>query len=101
MPGDIVERFLEDAIDLDACGCSHGTGVSRLFVVKHQTGLPFDCGDVPVESGDEASFVEEHGMQGLRKAADVVERGLRDGLDFLEIGVDGGIGREMVSRTTD
>jgi len=24
MPRDIVEGFLEDAIDLNSCGCSHG-----------------------------------------------------------------------------
>jgi len=28
MPSDIVERFLKDAIDLDAGGCSHGVGFS-------------------------------------------------------------------------
>ena len=40
-------------------------------------------------------------MQGLREAADVVERGLRDALDFLEIGVDGGIGGEIFSSAAD
>jgi hypothetical protein len=69
--------------------------------VKHKTRLPFHCGDVPVESGDEAGFVEKDGMQSLGEAADVVERGLCDALNFLEIGVDGGIGGEMLTGAAD
>ncbi len=63
--------------------------------------MPFHCGDVPVESGDEAGFVEEDGMQGLGEATDVVERGLRDALHFLKIGVDGRIGGEMLTGAAD
>ena len=45
----------------------------------------------------EFGFVEKNGMESLREAADVVESGLRDALDFLEIGVDRGLDGEMFS----
>ena len=40
-------------------------------------------------------------MKGLGEAADIVECGLRDALDFLEVGVDGGISGEMLAGAAD
>ena len=40
-------------------------------------------------------------MKSLGEAANVVERGLCDALHFLEIGVNGGIGGEMLAGATD
>ena len=40
-------------------------------------------------------------MQGLGEAADVIERGLRDSLHFLEVGVDGRIGWKIFSGAAD
>jgi len=40
-------------------------------------------------------------MKSLGEAADIVECGLRDALDFLEVGVDGGIGGEILAGAAD
>ncbi len=40
-------------------------------------------------------------MKSLGETADVVQRGLRDALDFLEVGVDGGISGEMLAGAAD
>src|SRR5580704_952410 len=54
-----------------------------------------------VESGDEAGFVEQDGVKSLRETADVIERGLRDALDFLKVGVNGRIGGKIFSGASD
>jgi hypothetical protein len=40
-------------------------------------------------------------MEGLGETADVVERRLRDALDFLEVGVERGIGGEILAGAAD
>ena len=92
MAGDVVESFLEDAIDVDGGAGVHGIRVAGFFVGDVNAGLFFDDGNVPVNGAFEAGFIEHHGMQGLREAANIFESGLGDVANFVKLGAQRGIG---------
>ena len=71
---------------------STGYGLAGFFVGDVDSGLFFYDGDVPVDRAFEAGFIEHHGMQGLREAANIFESGLGDVANFVKLGAQRGIG---------
>ena len=97
MAGDVVESFLEDAIDVDGGAGVHGIRLAGFFVGDVNAGLFFDYGDVPVDGAFEAGFIEHYGMQGLREAANIFESGLGDVANFVKLGAQRRIGGSVSS----
>src|SRR5580765_106452 len=74
MARDIVQRLLDDAVDVNRRGASEREWVTGFFIGYGNARLSFYGGEIPGESGFEPGFVEHHGVERLRKAAHRVER---------------------------
>jgi hypothetical protein len=81
----IIERLLQHTIHLHASGTVHRKRRARFFVVQLQTGLPLNHRNIPIERALQALFIEQHRMQRLRQAANIVQRRLRDFANLLQI----------------
>src|SRR5215469_12181230 len=73
---------------MNAGAPTHGKRLSLLLIGYGKAGLSFHGGDVPVEGAFEAGLVEHHRVEGLREAANALERGLRGLENFLQIGAE-------------
>src|SRR5262249_46605548 len=95
VPLDVVERFLRDAKDMHSCAGLDRSRVTRFFVVNVQSSLPLDRRNIPGECALEAGFFEQHRMQRLREATNIVQGGLSDAADFLQIAAERRIRRNL------
>src|SRR4029077_10221657 len=86
MASHVIERLLQDPIDVNAGAPTDGESTPGLFVGYANTGLLFHGGQVPVDGRFQSGFFQHDRMQGLRKAAHVVERGLRNSPYLFELG---------------
>src|SRR4029077_6262778 len=86
MPCHIVQRFLQHAVNVHTGGAIHWKGRSLFFIGYGNSGLPLNGGDIPVKSVLQAGLIEHHGMQGLGKAADFIQRRLSYLAYFLNVG---------------
>ena len=78
MPRDVVQRFLQHAVHVNADGASTARRAGPLVRSTAMPSLPFDGRQIPVDGALEAGSSRIDGMQRLRQSAHVVERGLRD-----------------------
>ena len=79
MPRDVVQRFLQHAIDVNADGhVDRRRQRRRARRRRAMPGLPLDRRQIPVDRALEARLLEDRRVQRLRQAAHVVERRLRD-----------------------
>src|SRR5947209_3642016 len=60
--GDVVQGFLQNAVDVDADIAVDRKRRSRFLIGYVNAGLPFHCGDVPVNGALESGFVEHDRM---------------------------------------
>src|SRR5579862_2288268 len=66
MPGDVVQRFLNDAIEVNGNLPVQFAALARLLITYFNSRLPFEYRQVCVQRALEACLVENHGMQGVR-----------------------------------
>src|ERR1700690_688153 len=88
MAADIVQRFLKNAVDVHARAGFHRVAFRGFLVVKQKAGLPFHRWNIPIESAFEAGFFEQYRVERLRKTADIVQSGLSNLPDFLQVGME-------------
>ncbi len=84
MPRHIIQSFLHNAINMDSGIAIHGKGCPRFLIGYVNAGLPFHHGQIPVQRAFQAGLVEHDGMQRLRQAAHLIQRGLRDLCHFAD-----------------
>src|SRR5947207_12883525 len=53
--------------------------------MQRQAHLTLDGRNIPIKRAFKTSLLKQYRMQGLREATDVIQRGLRDFADFLQI----------------
>ena len=70
---------------MDACAGVHRARLAGFFIVQANASLALHRRNIPVQRALESRFFEQDGMQRLGKAANIVQGGLRDFADFLEI----------------
>src|SRR5581483_4272652 len=85
MAADVVQSFLQHAVDMHAGTRFDGEGLALLFVMHAESRLPLDRRNIPVQSTRKAGFLEEDWMQRLRKRANLIQAVLRDLANFLQI----------------
>ena len=73
MPGNVIQRFLQHTVDVDASTSVYGERLALLLIGYGNSGLPFHGGDVPIESALETGLVEHDGMKRLRQSANFVQ----------------------------
>src|SRR2546429_10020696 len=71
MPRDVIQCFLQNAIDMNGGVSIHKKRCSRFLIGYVNTGLPFHRGDIPVESTLQPGLIKHYGMERLRKTADL------------------------------
>src|SRR5450759_4952038 len=94
MLGDIVQRLLHDAVEVDGDGAVEFAGRAGLLVVYLNAGLFPEAGQVLIQRAFESDFVEDHRMQRVRQGAHLVESRLHDLLNLAQIGAQrAGVGK--------
>ena len=83
MFGDIVQRFLHNAIEVNGHVAVQVLAASVLFVADADAGLFFETRQIQIQCAFQTGVVEHHGMQHLRQRANFVERGLHDVAHFI------------------
>src|ERR1017187_5071640 len=86
MLGDIVQRLLHDAIEVDGDGAVEFARLAGLLVVYLNARLFLVAGQILIHRSFESDFIQDHRMQRVREGAHLVERGLHDFLDLAQIG---------------
>ena len=85
MPAHIVQRFLQNAIDVHACACLDWEGLPGLLIVQRKARLVLHSGNIPVQSALQPRLFEKNWMQGLGKRSNFVQCRLRDSLYFFQL----------------
>src|ERR1035441_751306 len=86
MLGDIVQRLLHDAVEVDGDRAVEFARRAGLLVVYLNTRLFLKAGQVLIHRAFESDFVQDHRMQRVRQGAHLLERGLHDFLHLAQIG---------------
>src|SRR5450759_2467562 len=86
MLGDIVQRLLHDAVEVDGDGAVEFAGRAGLLVVYLNARLFPEAGQVLIQRAFESDFVQDHRMQRVRQGAHLVESRLHDLLNLAQIG---------------
>ena len=84
MPNDVVQRLLQNSIDVNSRAAIDREGSARFFVVDCDTGLPLHHREIPINCALEIRLVEHDGMERLRKTAHIFEGVLRDVTNFAQ-----------------
>src|SRR5258706_10050 len=100
MPCNIIQRFLDDAVDMNRRSTRERKRIPRLFIRYVNAGLPFHGREVPGESGFEASLVQHYWMQRLRQAANCIQSVLRDLSHFVKFCAQGRAFRSVLFRAS-
>src|ERR1035441_2715368 len=90
MLGDIVQRLLHDAVEVDGDRAVEFARRAGLLVVYLNTRLFLKAGQVLIHRAFESDFVQDHRMQRVRQGAHLLERGLHDFLHLAHIGAQRG-----------
>src|SRR5690348_4954665 len=101
MSRDIIQRFLQNTINMDCRAAIKSKWCSGLFIFHDDACLFFNCGEIPLQGAFEPGFIEHDRMKRLGKRADVVEGALRDFADLTQIGAEWRILRQMFFRATE
>ena len=91
MPLDVIQRFLNYAINVHARAARNFKNRARLLIRDRNAGLPLDHWQIPIEALLESGFIEHHWMQRLRECANFLKSRLRDIADFDEAGIELGV----------
>src|SRR5580692_3862623 len=83
---------------MNASGAVDRKRIAALFIGYGNSGLPFHCRNVPVESFLQAYLIEHDRMQRLREAAHAVKRRLSNLADFPQIDAQAGLFGNAISR---
>src|ERR1035441_743447 len=86
MLGDIVQRLLHDAVEVDGDGAVEFARRAGLLVVYLNARLFLVAGQILIHRAFESHFVQDHRMQRVRQGAHFLERGLHDLLHLAQIG---------------
>jgi hypothetical protein len=86
VPGDVGQRLLQHAVDLDADHGIDRDGRPRALIRHAQPQLPFDGRQIGVDRALQSELLENRGVQRLRQAANILERRLRDLVDLAQLG---------------
>src|ERR1035441_1398573 len=86
MLGDIVQRLLHDAVEVDGDRAVQFARRAGLLVVYLNARLFLEAGQILIHRAFESHFVQDHRMQRVRQGAHLLERGLHDLLHLAQIG---------------
>ena len=95
--GDIVQSFLEHAVNVHPSAAIHRKWLALLVIGYCNAGLSFHGGDVPIKGALKPSFIEHDWVQRLRQTAYVFKGRLHGLQDFLQIRAEGRTSQEPVS----
>src|ERR1039458_9611250 len=101
VPRHIVQRFLHYAVDVHTCAAIHGERYTLLLIGYGNPRLSFYGRDIPVERALKPGLVQHHRMQRLREAADLLQCGLHDLENFLQVRSEGRSLRRVSARATE
>ena len=95
---DVVQRFLQDPINVNSNAAIHGTGVPGFLIGYVNPRLPFHHGNIPVNGALQARLVQHDRMQCLRQAANLLQSRLRDLGDLADFRAQGRALRCVIPR---
>jgi len=96
MPRQIIERFLEDAVNVNGTVLAQFPAEARFLQIDVDSGLALEYRKVPADGFFQTGVVENRGMQRLGQTAGLFERFLRGIANLVQIFRKGG--RQTVPR---